>query len=253
MAAGNLYLNSADASIYNRNLVNQRIYWRTILSLDRTPFANGQVIAKGPFHIDTNHREAALLVGPLALRTSGKESEGGVVTSLPSPNLTDATVRLRVKLDYEPAEGEHDVRKGGQLVFWFQAALPRAVAGGDFQMPQRFANYVFNRNLLADAQAGIPIEIPIRPDLNQWTCLGQNPIDTRAVIGSAAKYSCALNQIEFANAVAKPESMGVLFLLPVRDDWLDGPEQAPMSTHVMKEATFALSEFVIVRPATPSK
>ena len=122
-------------------------------------------------------------------------------------------------------------------------------------MPRRTANYVYNTGLMPEGMSESTVEIRVTPDLNQWTCLGNNPIDLRPFIGSAANYTCALNQEEFAEAMAHPVDMGVLFLLPShRTDgssisWLRAAR--PARTETMENAAFILEEFTIERASKP--
>lgn len=238
---------------YGTNLVSPDIYWGSVLSNERLPFVPDKgVVAKGPFVIDINHREGALLIGPLVLWVNDHKLSGEPQIPLGRIDLTNTKIRLNVKFKYEPQADEYDVRLGGRVVFWFQSLLPHtAVPGGDYLMPLRAANYVYNRNLLPDSLSGTTVEIPVTPDLNQWTCLGHNPLDTRPLIGSAAKYTCALNQEEFEQAMAHPADMGVLFLLPGQKpdgsdvSWLQPDREA--RTLAMEKAKFILREFTIER------
>ena len=57
---------------YGINLANPSTYWGSVLSDHRLPFvANKGIVSQGPFLIDTNHRERALLIGPLVVWTQG--------------------------------------------------------------------------------------------------------------------------------------------------------------------------------------
>ena len=239
---------------YGINLANPSTYWGSVLSNHRLPFvANKGIVSQGPFLIDTNHRERALLIGPLVVWTQGG---AGPEKPLGDIDLTNTRIKIRIKMEYTPRENEVDPRVGGKLVFWFQSRLSRkAVAGGDFEMPWRTANYVYNTDLMPEGMSERTVEIPVTPDLNQWTCLGNNPIDLRPFIGSAANYTCALNQEEFAEAMAHPVDMGALFLLPSQRadgsnlSWLR-PDR-PARTETMENAAFILEEFTIERDSKP--
>ena len=244
---------AAHCDSYNVNLANPDVYWWTVLSDERVPYVQGSgVVSSGPYYIDINHREGALLVGPLAVLLNG-HSPGNYHSPLGEMDLRNVTVRLNLKLDHQPWTHENSPLEGGQVVFWFQSELQeRAVAGDNEEMPPRYVNYYWNQNLLPQATTQSLVEIPVAPDLNKWTCLGHNPIDTRPIIGSAAKYTCALNQQEFAEAMAKPISAGILFLLPRKKPdgsealWLD-PSNSYRTT-TMGNTKFILSEFTIIKP-----
>lgn len=240
----------AHSGPYNVNLANKDVYWGSVLSDNRLPFVAGEgIVSSGPFYIDVNHRESALLIGPLVIWANDHRSNTDKnQVPLGRVDLIGTKVRISVRLDYSPWKNEFDSRIGGKLVFWFQSKLDRrTVAGGNYELPWRGANYVYNQNLSSDT----PVEINITPDLNQWTCLGRNPIDTRPIIGSAAKYTCALNQEEFAQAMSRPGNMGVMFLLPPKSP--DGTDLAwlhadtPNLTPTMGNTRFILSEFIIER------
>jgi hypothetical protein len=242
----------ASGDPYNVNLANKDIYWGSVLSDDRLPFVEGKgIVSSGPYLIDVNHRESALLIGPLVVWVNGLMPKADQKqTPLDKVDLRGTKVRIAVRLEHAPWRNEFDPRIGGKLVFWFQSSLRRgAIPGGDYEMPWRTANYAYNREI--SLTSGEPVEIDVKPDLNQWTCLGRNPIDTRPLIGSAAKYTCALNQEEFAQAMSKPENMGVLFLLPSKTPdgtnlaWLNA--FAPYRTPIMGNTSFILREFVIQR------
>ena len=240
---------------YGINLANPSTYWGSVLSNHRLPFvANNGIVSQGPFLIDINHRERALLIGPLVVWV--QKVNGRPETSLGDIDLTNTRIRIRIKMEYTPRENEVDPRVGGKLVFWFQSRLSRkAVAGGDFEMPERFVNYSYSTGLIPEGMSESTVEIPVTPDLNQWTCLGNNPVDVRPFIGSAAKYTCALNQEEFAEAMAHPGNMGALFLLPRRRtdgsniSWLRPAR--PARTETMENAAFILEEFTIERDSKP--
>lgn len=249
-----LMVSTALGADYGTNLASPDVYWGSVLSNDRLPFvADKGIVSEGPYFIDINHRESALLVGPLVVWVNDHKPDGEFQTPLGRIDLTNTKIRLNVKFKYEPQQDEYDARLGGRVVFWFQSALSHtAVPGGDFMVPTRAANYVYNRNLLSDSISGKTVEIPVTPDLNQWTCLGDNPRDTRPFIGSAAKYTCALNQEEFAQAMSHPADMGILFLLPGQKpdgsdvDWLQPDREA--RTLAMAKTKFVLKEFTILRP-----
>jgi hypothetical protein len=238
---------------YGVNLANPDVYWYTVLSDDRVPYVQGTgVVSSGPYYIDINHREGALLVGPLAVLLNG-HSSGNYHSLIGEMDFRNVTVRLNLELDHQPSTPENSALEGGQVVFWFQSELKeRAIAGDNEEMPPRYVNYYWNQNLLPQATTQGLVEIPVAPDLNKWTCLGHNPIDTRPIIGSAAKYTCALNQQEFAEAMAKPISAGILFLFPRKKPdgsealWLDPSN--PNRTKTMGNTKFILSEFTIIKP-----
>lgn len=239
--------------IYNINLAEPNTYWGTVLSNDRASFVPGRgVVSHGPFYIDTNHREGALLVGPLVMWVNGHRVAGETHVPRGNMDLRNTTIRFDLKLQHQAVENEFDFTVGGKVVFWFQAKLDReAVAGGDYQMPTRVANYVHVRNLLDPARRGEKTEIKVTPDLNQWSCLGSNPIDLRPLIGSAAKYTCALDQAEFEDAMAHPANMGFLILLPPKAPdgakltWLNS--RNPVRTLAMPSTALELREFSISR------
>lgn len=243
---------------YDNNLARPEVNWSTVLSTEKAKFVPSRgIISSGPYYIDTNHREGALLVGPLVVgvnRSAASDLSHAPVGKL---DLRNTTVRFNLKLTRTTVNSDSDVLAGGKLVFWFQATLDRrAVAGGDYKMPPRHVNYIFNYDFTDEATTGAAVEVPVFPDLNMWTCLGRNPVDVRPIIGSAAKYTCALNQAEFSEAMANPESMGFLFLLPTQTDdgkilnFLDAA--APSRTLTMDQWTFALREFTIVRSEEPA-
>lgn len=242
----------AHSEPYNVNLANKDVYWGSVLSDNRLSFVAGDgIVSSGPFYIDVNHRESALLIGPLVVWVNGHRSNTDKnQVPLGRVDLIGTKVRISVRLDYSPWENEFDARMGGKLVFWFQSKLDReTVAGGNYEIPWRAANYVYNQEI--DFRSGDAVEIDVTPDLNKWTCLGKNPIDTRPIIGSAAKYTCALNQDEFAQAMSRPANMGILFLLPPKSH--DGSKLAwlhadyPNRTPTMGNTRFILKEFIIER------
>lgn len=237
----------ADEGIYNTNLANKDVAWWAVLSNARRPYVDGVgIVSRGPLLIDVNHREGALLVGPLAVLLNGHKP-GEYSGALGRVDLTDTVVRLKLKIDGAVA---------GRAVFWFQSELKnKAHAGNNEEMPPRYVNYFYNRDIQKEAMANLPIEIGVRPDLNDWTCLGRNPVDVRPIIGSAAKYTCAINQTEFAEAMSKPLSTGVLFLLPPKrpdgSNWLLYPDNK--WTPIMDGVSFSLSEFEISREPTEAR
>jgi len=247
------YLAASHADEYNVNLAGPDTYWGAVLSNDRLPYVVGKgIVSRGPYFIDTNHREGALLVGPLVVWVNGHKPANEPAIAIGPVDLRGTTVKIKASIDHRQWMGEANPFLGGRLVFWFQSRLKnKAVAGGDYEMPPRIANYFYNRDILPEAQSGASVELPVRPDLNQWTCIGHNPVDTRPMIGSAAKYTCALNQAEFAAAMATPINMGVLLLLPVHAPdgkslpWLSAG--APDRTPTMGHSAFTLSEFIIAK------
>jgi hypothetical protein len=230
---------------YNRNLASPDVPWGTVLSYLRVPFVPGEgIVSSGPFRIDFNHRETALLVGPLYVLLNGRASDSpNVQPHLGRTNLCDTTVRLNIAL--------RDGLPDGRLVYWFQSIIPRtAVAGGPFEMPPRFVNYFHNTDLTKSAIAGETIEIPLHADLNEWTALGRNPCDMRPMIGSAAKYTACVNRDEFAGALSAPGNTGFLYLLPTcRNDspinWLPSPLPFP-APEIMHGTKLVLREFTIL-------
>jgi hypothetical protein len=252
-------LSPALGADYNVNLANSDTSWGTVLSEKRLPFvADKGIVSSGPFYIDLNHRTSALLVGPLVVWANGYQPDGDQETPLGRIDLTGTKIKFNLTLQRDGGKGKRDVLTGGKVVFWFQSKLTTtAVAGGDFDMPPRIVNYAYEKNLLPNSLSGTPDEISISPDLNHWSCMGDNPVDTRPMIGSAAKYGCAIDQREFAWAIAHPIDMGFLFFLPPKASdgtsiqWLDPND--PYRTPIMKRITFSLSEFVIERSDSPRK
>ena len=244
-------LSPALAADYNVNLANSDVSWGAVLSERRLPYTQDQgILSRGPFYIDLNHRVSALLVGPLVVWANGYKPDGDPKAPLGRIDLTNAKIKFNVKLQRDGAKGKRDPLTGGKLVFWFQSVLPTtAVAGDDEAMPPRIVNYAYEKNILPGALVGVSDEISLFPDLNQWSCMGDNPVDTRPMIGSAAKYGCALDQEEFAWAMAHPIDMGFLFFLPPKASdgtairWLD--PNNPSRTPVLRRITFSLNEFVI--------
>jgi hypothetical protein len=236
---------------YNTNLATADVSWGAVLSVKRLPYVEGKgVVSQGPFYIDTNHREGALLVGPLVVWTNDAKPDGDPKTALGRVDLTHTKVEINAVTNYAPFSDRNDPLSRSRVYFWFQAALPhRTVAGDDEQMPPRYANYVLPINLLSPLVSGSDVALRIEPDLNQWKCLGRNPVDLRSMIGSAAKYTCALDQKEFAWAMAHPGDMGLLILLPRHTadgaliDWLD--PKNPARTPILNGSSFNLTKFII--------
>ena len=130
-----------------------------MLSRRRVPFIAGEgVVSAGPFHIDYNHREAALLVGPLYVLLNGRKNDTlEVQPPLGRTNLSDTKIRLNIAL-------RGDSLADGRLVYWFQSVLPRtAVAGGPFEMPPRVVNYFHTLDLTEAAINGETVEFHSAP------------------------------------------------------------------------------------------
>jgi hypothetical protein len=91
---------------YGINLANPSTYWGSVLSNHRLPFvANKGIVSQGPFLIDTNHRERALLIGPLVVWV--EKVNGRSETSLGDIDLTNTRMKIRIKMEYSP-ENEAD-------------------------------------------------------------------------------------------------------------------------------------------------
>jgi hypothetical protein len=228
------------------------------------------IVFPGPWLLDVNHLESALLMGPAAIWTNGQHPNGQTVgkpSGIPGePNLVGAKVLIRVYFEYHPDPNcptEFDPRHGGKLVFWFQTKLPRSPHAIKYaqakgipkkKWPERIVNYALNRNLLPDAsnEAAPTVSLDLTDDLNQWTCLSRNQLDNREMVGSAVKYTCALNAEEYKKALsAVSEDMGLLILLPDHDDrgaplpWVN--TSAPERTVGFAESRLILREFKIVK------
>ncbi|HEX5508907.1 MAG TPA: hypothetical protein VFX37_10430, partial [Pseudolabrys sp.] len=238
------------ANDYNVNLVRPDVSWGAVISPKRLPYdPKLGIVSKGPFIIDLNHRENALLVGPLVVWANGYKPDGDPKTALGKIDLTNTTVELNASVDDPELNDPANPLSQGKAVFWFQSDLIRKTSpGGDYKVPARIANYAFSRNILPEVKSGKDVSIDMTPDLNQWTCMSQNPLDLRPMIGSAAKYTCALDHEEFAWAMAHPIDMGILLFLPgYQGDkpikWLD--PRNPGRTPIMQKATFYMRKFII--------
>lgn len=204
---------SSSVPIYNRNLVSDEFEWDRVYGPPSKPGSNGW-ISKGPWKIDTNHAEYGLLIGPAVLWCDGR------TTGLPDmPNLLDATIEVEVEFeDKNHVDSPPLETIGVQLVFWFQTRLQSEFGTN----PPRYANYIWNTNLLPEARStGKRQVLPLSSLLADWTCLGRQRRDvkgenTKDYVGSASKYSCALRQTEFVEALqAVTQDLGLLLVL----DW----------------------------------
>lgn len=230
-------------SSYNKNLATAEFGWGRVGDDQRlTPVAAGGLESKGPWFVDGNHWESGLLVGPAAIWTKG--ANRGIPGT---PDLLHAKLRVNAEFQYQPVAGEANATDGGRLVFWFQSHLPKTRPGG----PERIVNYAFNRDLLPDAIAGRMVHLTLTASLDDWTCLGRDQRDVRPYVGSAAKYTCALNSEEFKTALsAVNDDMGLLLLLPEKDRsgnvlrWVDPNKPR---TEALKNSRLVLKEFTIVK------
>lgn len=244
------------ADAYENNLASSEIAWLTVLSNDPVPYIRDKgIVATGPFFIDINHRESSLLVGPLTVQVNKSAGANASYKRVGDLDLRNTLVHFNVKVRTGESLDTPRLLEGGRLVLWFQATLKhRAVAGSKETMPSRHVNYAFHHDFLANALQGRDSTAVVTPDLNRWTCLGRNPVDVRPLIGSAAKYTCALSQAEFAEAMAKPESLGLLFILPNPSDDGDGgvllDEKTPSRTKIMDGWKFELTNFSIERSSS---
>lgn len=255
------------SGIYNRNLVASDFAWCRILEKSGPmKLANSVVTSTGPWDIDTNHTEYGLLVGPVSVQSAGS-CDGGLREK---PSLADASIQIRATFVEALSQESPPLDQiGARLVFWFQTELPSEF--GDVPGPVRYANYIWNENLLtyaSDIKQTKPKTLKLSNNLADWTCLGRQRRDIKReqsglFSGSASKYSCALNQEEFATAVsAVTRNMGLLIVLPWVDlktkkarAWASDKKAGPWTVAwdlvheqpVLHGSTLVLREFKIVR------
>ena len=213
-------------SIYNRNLVTNDFAWCPILAKSGpTQLIDGVVASMGPWDIDTNHTEYGLLVGPASVQSAGS-CDGGLQEK---PSLVNANIRIHANFVEGTGGNSPPLDKiGARLVFFFQTELPSEFGNypGAEANPARYANYIWNENLLtyaSDHKQKNPKTLKLSNNIADWTCLGRQRRDVKRdksglFSGSASKYSCALSQEEFATAMsAVTRNMGLLIVLP----WVD--------------------------------
>jgi hypothetical protein len=249
-----------EKSIYGINFASKAYRWMAVLDDTARPTgANGAIVSKGPFCIDTNHTESGLLVGPIVASTSGLPNEPG----LPGPlNLNGVTLTIRAKFDYKNWSNEYDITKNGEVAYWLQFSLPKSeIASATLGTELRFADYAYNQNLMKAALTGQTVRLFLDSNMNHWTCLGRNQTDMRTdkdasgyYIASASKYTCALNQKEFAEGLSHVDrGTGIIVRFPEKDtsgkklEWLNSNPgtggACPYRTPSLGNSTFTLSEF----------
>lgn len=234
-------------NVYNKNLATEEFFWGRVLDGVRLTMTPDGLESKGAWNLDSNHQESGILVAPAVIWTAGKM--GGLPIA---PDLRETQIQLRIK--FEPGS---DFPVGSRMFFWFQSTLPtEAEWSGD---PTRTVNYAWHEDLLASARADRKMVLTLTYRLDDWTCLGRNRRDIRrdnkeGFIGSASKYTCALNSEEFISAISKVDlDMGVIILLPHVDasgrptDWGTSNGYPGQKFPKMAGAKLVLKEFKIVK------